>query len=403
MTFAYVDEVVAEVAELAQLFVDGGFRLFLVGGIVRDLWLDQPVDADSDIDLTTDARPGDTKAIVADWADAVWTQGERFGTIGCKRGGRAFEITTHRAEAYSSDSRKPTVEFGDDIETDLSRRDFTVNAMAMELPAAALVDPFNGASDLAAKLLRTPLSPTVSFTDDPLRMLRAARFANRYGLVPDAPLLAAATELRGRLAIVSAERVRDELQKLLRADDVRVGLDFLAKTGVVGEVLPGVTADGLDAGAAVGPPWWLRLAGALAPLGLGQQELATQLRSLRCSSDTSRMIRRTIDGAHAITPAEPTDEDIRRWVLAVAPWEAETLRLAAALGTDISPFADRHTALAAAEDLRDDSVPLTGHEIADLLGIKPGPGIGAAVDRLREHRLTHGPLDATTARGLLAD
>jgi len=405
VTFAHVDDVLAEVAELATLFVDHGFRLFLVGGIVRDLWLDQPVDASSDIDLTTDARPGDTKAIVADWADAVWTQGERFGTIGCKRAGRAFEITTHRAEAYEPDSRKPVVAFGDDIETDLSRRDFTVNAMAMELPGADLVDPFDGAADLAARRLRTPLSPTVSFTDDPLRMLRAARFANRYGLVPDAGLLAAASELRERLQIVSAERIRDELEKLLRADDVRVGLDFLAQTGLVSEVLPGVTVDGLTVAAAIDAPWWLRLAGAIAASNPTDHELGEQLRALRCSSETDRAVTRAIAGADIIAgvgPPGPTDGQIRRWVLRIAPWESEALKLAAALGSEMVPaFRAAYERLAAVEDLRDNSVPLNGLEIAELLGIEPGREIGRAVRLLQNHRLDHGPFDAATARELL--
>src|SRR4051794_36368834 len=163
-----------------------------------------------DIDLTTDARPDETKRLVKGWAESVWTQGERFGTIGCRKDGWDFEITTHRAEAYDPDSRKPTVEFSGAVEADLSRRDFTVNAMALALPEPVLIDPFGGADDLAAGRLRTPLSPEVSFSDDPLRMLRAARFIAGYGLEPVPELTAAVEEMAPRLDIVSAERIRDE-------------------------------------------------------------------------------------------------------------------------------------------------------------------------------------------------
>ena len=176
---------------------------------------------------------------MADWADAVWTQGERFGTIGVKRGERSFEITTHRAEAYQPDSRKPAVVYSDAIEADLSRRDFTVNAMALTLPDPELVDPFDGSSDLLVhRRLRTPLSPDESFTDDPLRMLRAARFIAGYGLTPEPELVDAVRRLRHRLEIVSAERIRDELDKLIVVDDPTAGLWFLYETGLFDEFMP---------------------------------------------------------------------------------------------------------------------------------------------------------------------
>ena len=207
------EPVLAEVLPLAERFREAGHRLYLVGGVVRDLLLDREVS--SDIDLTTDARPDQIKKLLQGWADHRWTQGEKFGTIGAKRGDRAYEITTHRAEAYTSDSRKPHVVFADDVAVDLSRRDFTVNAMALALPELQLIDPFDGAADLAAKRLRTPLTPDESFSDDPLRMMRAARFIAGYDLVPDAALVEAVVALRHRLEIVSAERIRDELDKLI--------------------------------------------------------------------------------------------------------------------------------------------------------------------------------------------
>ena len=177
--------VLDELSPLTERFAAAGHHLYLVGGTVRDLLVADGTDT-NDFDATTSARPADIKRCLDGWADAIWTQGERFGTIGAKKDERIYEITTHRAEAYNDDSRKPHVEFADDIETDLSRRDFTVNSMALELTAATptLVDPFGGATDLVTRTLRTPLSPEVSFSDDPLRMLRAARFIARYQLQP---------------------------------------------------------------------------------------------------------------------------------------------------------------------------------------------------------------------------
>ncbi|HEV3402335.1 MAG TPA: CCA tRNA nucleotidyltransferase, partial [Acidimicrobiales bacterium] len=197
-----------ELAPLAERFAGAGRRLYLVGGSVRDAILGRSLE-EIDLDFTTNARPDETKALVDGWADSVWTQGERFGTIGAARGGRRYEITTHRAEAYAPDSRKPDVAFADAVEADLSRRDFTVNAMALALPDATLVDPFGGIGDLATHRLRTPLAPAESFADDPLRMLRAARFIAGYELVPDLELLHAVRGLRSRLDIVSAERIRE--------------------------------------------------------------------------------------------------------------------------------------------------------------------------------------------------
>ena len=233
-----------EMSPLAVRFRAAGHRLFLVGGPVRDLLLGSDVathDVDSmDLDATTTATPTEIQEMVAGLADAVWTQGERFGTIGMKIGGRTFEITTHRAEAYSPDSRKPEVAFTADIATDLSRRDFTFNAMALELTSdsPSLVDPYGGLADLTARVLRTPLSPEESFADDPLRMLRAARFISQLEVVPDAALTAAVREMGDRLAIVSAERIRAEFDKLMTTRKPSLGLWFLVDTCLVDHFLP---------------------------------------------------------------------------------------------------------------------------------------------------------------------
>ena len=232
--------VLAELAPLAERFEAAGHRLYLVGGTVRDLLMDAQGD-DFDLDLTTDARPDEVKACLAGWATALWTQGERFGTIGAKYGDRVYEITTFRAESYTDDSRKPHVTYADDIETDLGRRDFTINAMALELTGGGtptLVDPHGGAVDLLQKVLRTPLGPEISFSDDPLRMLRAARFIARFELVPTEQLVAAVKEMAPRLEIVSAERIRDEFDKLITVDHPASGLWFLYDTGLADQFLP---------------------------------------------------------------------------------------------------------------------------------------------------------------------
>lgn len=239
--------VLEELAPLTSRFGAAGFRLYLVGGSVRDLLAGADVD-EIDYDFTTDARPDDIKGLLRGWADAVWAQGERFGTIGAKKDGRSYEVTTHRAEAYQSDSRKPDVEFSDDVEADLSRRDFTINAMALELtsPSPTLVDPFGGAVDLATRTLRTPLAPEVSFSDDPLRMLRAARFIARLGATPVPELVQAVRDMHERLSIVSAERIRDELDKLITVPHPTAGLWFVIDTGLADMFLPELPAMRLE-------------------------------------------------------------------------------------------------------------------------------------------------------------
>ena len=240
-------KVLDEVAPLGALFRTAGHRLYLVGGTVRDMLLGES-SGDIDFDATTTARPDETKRILNGWADAVWTQGERFGTIGARKGDRVFEITTHRAEAYHADTRKPDVEFADDITTDLSRRDFTVNSMALEITSDSpeLVDPFGGAADLMTRTLRTPLDPDISFSDDPLRMMRAARFMARFDMTPVPELVAAVRTMKDRLEIVSAERVRDELDKLIVLQSPTVGLWFLVDTGLADLFLPELPAMRLE-------------------------------------------------------------------------------------------------------------------------------------------------------------
>lgn len=236
---AHLAPTIPLLTELGERFAKGGHELALVGGPVRDAFLGR---TSGDLDFTTSASPEETETILADWGDAHWDMGREFGTIGARKGGDTVEITTYRADAYDGTTRKPVVAFGDNLEDDLVRRDFTVNAMALRLPDLDLVDPHGGMLDLAAGRLRTPSSPEVSFSDDPLRMMRAARFVAQLGVVPAPEVLAAMTEAASTLEIVSAERIRDELVKLLLGADPVAGLRLLVETGLAEQMLPELPA-----------------------------------------------------------------------------------------------------------------------------------------------------------------
>lgn len=428
---AGLDAVVAVVGEVAEAFVAAGHRLYLVGGVVRDLMLGS-LTAHDDIDLTTDAHPPTIKALVAPLATDVWSQGERFGTIGARVRGRAVEVTTHRAEAYDPASRKPVVSFGHSIVDDLSRRDFTINAMAVSLPGRELFDPYGGAADLGARRLRTPLSPAESFGDDPLRMLRAARFLPRFDLDPEPGLEAAAAELAPRLAIVSVERVRDELERLLAVAEPARGLAFLHRTGLLGRAVPALgaldeaaRAEACELAASPGPPR-VRRAGLLGPLGPAGAGLA--LAVLRYPNAEAEATQRLLSAVPAVlghaAPGESgLDETVRRVVDGVGLALMDDLeRLAANIaglgggpgaGGDRAdgdradgdrvdlPFFRRYRELAATEDLADLSPPIDGRRVMDELGLPPGPAVGQALERLREHRLVAGPMTVDEALALL--
>jgi poly(A) polymerase len=223
------------VSTLAEVFASAGHELALVGGPVRDAFLGRDV---NDLDFTTSATPDQIEALVRPLADAVWDVGRDFGTIAAKLGEATVEITTYRADSYDGKTRKPTVEFGTNLDDDLVRRDFTVNAMAVRVPGAILVDPYGGLDDLLAGRLRTPSAPEVSFSDDPLRMLRACRFVSQLGAKLDVPTAAALADMAEKITTISAERVRDELSKLLLTDSPRAGLEVLVDSGLAAHVLP---------------------------------------------------------------------------------------------------------------------------------------------------------------------
>ncbi|MEO7069582.1 MAG: CCA tRNA nucleotidyltransferase [Nostocoides sp.] len=357
-------------SDLGDRFATAGHTLALVGGPVRDAFLGR---TSPDLDFTTDARPEQIQPILSRWGDAVWDIGKEFGTIGARQGDVIVEVTTHRADAYDGVTRKPIVAFGDNLQDDLARRDFTVNAMAMLLPDLTFVDPHDGLADLAAGTLRTPITPQISFGDDPLRMMRAARFAAQLGLVPDEETYAAMQAMAGSIAIVSAERVREELTKLLMAPTPRPGLALLVDSGLAAYVLPELPAlqleidehhrhkdvyahsltvleqaialegspDGLP-DSVPGPDLWLRLAAILHDIGkpatrqfednggvsfhhhevVGAKLTARRLRALRFDKDTVKAVSRLVElhlRFHGYGNGQWTDSAVRRYVTDAGP------------------------------------------------------------------------------------
>ncbi len=391
-----------EARELAERFAAGGYRIYLVGGIVRDAIRGQSLDTTFDLDLTTDAQPQAVKSILEGWADTLWTQGERFGTIGARRGDRRVEITTHRTERYLPDSRKPEVAFADAIEADLSRRDFTINAMAVELPGGGLVDPFDGESDLEVGRLCTPLDPEETFSDDPLRMLRAARFLAQFDLVADTKLVAAMAAMADRLSIVADERIRDELDRLLALPDPGPGFELLFKTGL-GERVLGPVGDGNAALAVlrkVGDDPVVRLAALLADIGT-PSDVRSALSERRATTAVSRGVFAVLTAARRAVEHPPqSPAELRRWVVDADPHVPRAVIVATALGAVGTLTADVAALIEAEPDLLGPPV-LDGEQIMELLGLDPGPDVGAAVAELRRHRLDSGPLTPEEARAHL--
>jgi poly(A) polymerase len=433
--------------ELAGRFVDAGFRVYLVGGSVRDALLGRDM---HDLDLTTDARPDRIEELVRGWADSIWTVGQAFGTVGCAKAGTQFEITTFRAEVYRPESRKPEVAFADDLETDLSRRDFTVNAMALSLPDPVLTDPFGGVADLAARRLRTPLDPEVSFVDDPLRMLRAARFIAALALEPDEELTAAVDALAGRLEIVSAERIRDELSRLLVVPDPSPGLWFMVEHGLAAEFLPELPAMALEQDpihhhkdvlahtiavvAKTRPELNVRLAALLHDIGkpktrsfgpegvtfhfhdvVGGRMAEERLRALRFPKDVIEAVVQLIVlhlRFHTYKMGW-TDSAVRRYVRDAGPLLEDLNHLvrcdcttrnqakARTLARRMDEFEARIAEIAAAEELASIRPPLDGNRVMELLGVRPGPVVGEALAFLLEARLEEGPIPDEDAEARL--
>lgn len=446
---------VAPVAEdLGRRFQEAGFKLALVGGSVRDTLLGR---LGNDLDFTTDARPEQVLKIIRPWAEAVWEVGIAFGTVGCRKDGFQVEVTTYRSEAYDRTSRKPEVSYGDTIEEDLVRRDFTVNAMAVALPGSVFVDPYGGLDDLAGRLLRTPGTPEDSFSDDPLRMMRAARFAAQLDFEVAPEVVAAMTAMADRIEIVSAERVRDELNKLILSDNPRKGLRLLVDTGLAERVLPELSALRLERDEhhrhkdvyehsltvleqaidleAGGPDLVLRLAALLHDIGkprtrrfesdgrvsfhhhevVGAKMTKARMAKLKYPNDMIKDVSRLVElhlRFHGYGTGEWTDSAVRRYVRDAGPLldrlhkltrsdcTTRNKRKAAALSRTYDGLEDRIGELQEREELDSIRPDLDGNQIMRILDVRPGPVIGQAYQFLLELRLENGPLseeDATTA------
>jgi poly(A) polymerase len=433
--------------ELGLRFADAGHELYLVGGSVRDMMLAR---AGRDLDFATSAHPEQTTRLLQGWAERRYLVGVRFGTVGALRDGQLLEITTFRQEAYFQEHRKPAVTFGDDITTDLSRRDFTINAMAVGLPDGELIDPYGGMRHLALKVLDTPLEPEVSFTDDPLRMVRAARFVSQLGVVPTGRVTSALRAMRERLDIVSAERIAGELDKLLVGEQVTRGLSILVATGLAEAIIPELAALELEQDPvhrhkdvlahtyavveACEPDPVLRLAALLHDIGkpstrqitpegvqfhhhevVGARMAEKRLRDLRYPNHVIDDVRKLVEmhlRFHGYGDGW-SDAAVRRYVRDAGPLLDKLNQLTRA---DVTTRNERRAArfqalqddleeriarLAEQENLDALRPPLDGKQVMDHLGLEPGPKVGQALEFLMELRLDRGHIAEDEAYRLL--
>ena len=442
--------------DLAKQFKSAGFKLALVGGPVRDAILGR---LGNDLDFTTDALPKQSEKILEKWADSVWDIGAAFGTVAGKKGEITVEITTYRSESYDPSSRKPDVEFGKSIEADLARRDFTINAMALELTTEqpTFIDLFNGVTDLQNKLIKTPGKPEDSFTDDPLRMMRAARFMSQLNFAVDPAIIAAIKNMSSRLEIISAERIRDEFTKIILSPAPRIGITLLVETGLADYFLPEVPklkleidehhhhkdvyehsltvleqAIGLEQRLG-GPNLTLRLAALLHDIGkpktkqlipgggvsfhhhevVGARMCKERLKKLRFDNhlinDVAKLTFLHLR-FHGYGSGEWTDSAVRRYVrdagellthlhlLTRADCTTRNKKKAEGLAKTYDQLEKRIEDLRAQEELNKIRPDLTGDEIMQILGIKPSPIVGKAYEFLLELRLEHGPQGAEKAK-----
>jgi poly(A) polymerase len=435
--------------ELGDRFQSAGHELYLVGGVVRDLVMGRLTRA-TNFDFATDASPAETSRLLRGWAEALYLVGVKFGTVGARRHGTLLEITTFREERYPEDERKPAVSFAKDIQTDLSRRDFTINAMAVRLPDGEFVDPYEGVKDLAAKVLDTPLDPEIAFSDDPLRMLRAARFVSQLDVALAPRVVDAIRRMRERLRIVSSERIRDELDKLLVGDAAGAGLTMLVDAGLADEFLPELPALQLEQDPVhrhkdvlrhtfavverLEPDPVLRLAGLLHDIGkpstraitpdgvsfhhhevVGARMAEQRLRELRYPNSTVDEVRTLVElhlRFHGYGDGW-TDAAVRRYVRDAGPLLDKLNQLTRADCTTRDPkraerFArlqdeleDRIARLAEQENLDAMRPTLDGRQVMDRLGLEPGPVVGEALAFLMDVRMERGEIPEDEAYELL--
>ncbi|MBE1514982.1 CCA tRNA nucleotidyltransferase [Nesterenkonia halotolerans] len=451
------------VVELGELFAARGFELSLVGGPVRDLFLGR---TSPDLDFTTDATPDQIIATVSGWAEAHWDIGRDFGTIGLRKGQDTIEVTTYRAEAYDPTSRKPQVNFGTDLGEDLVRRDFTVNAMALKLPSFELVDPHSGVSDLHQRVLRTPATPQESFSDDPLRMMRAARFTSQLGMEVAPEVREAMIEMAARVEIVSAERVREELVKLICGVHPSAGIDLLVESGLAEIMLPEVPALKLtddehhrhkdvyqhslkvleqacsletdDDGPVPGPDFVLRFAALMHDVGkpktrrfepgggvsfrhhdvVGAKQTRRRMQALKFDKASITAVCLLVElhmRFYGYGDQGWSDSAVRRYVTDAGDQLQRLHRLtrsdvttrnrkkAARLDHAYDDLEARIAELAEREELDRIRPHLDGEQIMQVLGIAPGPEVGQAYRFLLEHRMEHGPVPQEQAVQILKE
>ena len=448
-----------EATNLAIAFKAVGFKLALVGGPVRDAILGR---LGNDLDFTTDAHPKDCEKILNKWADSVWDIGAAFGTVAGKKGDITVEITTYRSESYELDSRKPNVEFGKTIEADLSRRDFTINAMALELTTdePTFIDLYNGVDDLQSKLIKTPGKPEDSFSDDPLRMMRAARFMSQLNFTIDPAVITAIKSMSARLEIISAERIRDEFIKIIMSDNPRLGITLLVETGLADIFLPEIpklkleidehhhhkdvyehTLTVLEQAIALeerlgGPNLTLRLAALLHDIGkpktkeliagggvsfhhhevVGSRLCKERMKKLRFDNHIIKDVAQLVFlhlRFHGYGNGEWTDSAVRRYVrdaeellihlhlLTRADCTTRNQKKAEGLAKTYDQLEERIALLMEQEELNKIRPDLSGEQIMEILSIKPSPAVGKAYDFLLELRLEHGPLGEEKAKAEL--
>ena len=444
-----------ESTKLASAFNAAGFKLALVGGPVRDAILGR---LGNDLDFTTDAKPAQTKKILESWADSVWEIGAEFGTIAARKGEIEVEITTYRSESYDPDSRKPDVQFGESIEADLKRRDFTINAMALELTTEppTFIDLFNGITDLQNKVIKTPGKPEDSFSDDPLRMMRAARFMSQLNFAVDPAVITAITNMADRLKIISAERIRDEFTKTLMSPNPRLGITLLVETGLADKFLPEIpklkleidehhhhkdvyehTLTVLEQAIALeerlgGPNLTLRLAALMHDIGkpktkaliagggvsfhhhevVGSRMTKERLRELRFENHLIKDVAKLVFlhlRFHGYGSGEWTDSAVRRYVrdaedllihlhlLTRADCTTRNKKKADGLARTYDQLEERIVQLMEQEELNKIRPDLDGVEIMKILNIKPSRVVGEAYDYLLELRMERGPLGVEKA------
>ncbi len=430
-------------AQLAELFGDVGHQLFLVGGSVRDAFLERPVE---DFDFATDARPETIVELLEGWADVVYTVGVAFGTVAARKQGCTVEVTTFRAEVYRDHSRKPQIEFSDDIETDLSRRDFTVNAIALALTSMEPVDPFGGLADLAKRVLRTPLNPEVSFSDDPLRMLRLFRFQATLGFEPDPTALTAVKNMADRLRIISAERIRDELNKLMASPGPGRALGAMIDVGLVDHFLPelpelamqqdpfqrhkDVLAHTLAVIDKTSPDLTIRLAALFHDIGkpdtrqFGPSGVSFHHHEVEGARMTRRRMqalkypKQMIDDVSQLVflHLRPhtlemgwTDSAVRRYVrdaghlvdrlneLVRCDVTTANPRRERVIQRRIDELEKRIEILSQQEELAKLRAPIDGHDVMAYLGIEQGPTVGEIMKLLLERRIDEGPYSVADA------